>query len=241
MLASTCICSTVPTPKGSISSASVIIPIRFLHCKQTSASAMSATPDRFNVSKTRLQSPRTPASPSSTVGASRVVDSVAKVVDLHKKWQLTTQKGTQYCNAIENIKKGVLDPKQEQDGNPYPANLELYCKNLAILVTILEDVVESLKTLIEQLKVLQALMRDEIVGRSWSLGRTVDALVSISEHWQSELNVRKSISENIGHSVDIPQLALHVATWEQLSNQYENVNLLVKMLSVEFSITIDKE
>ncbi|EAT41464.1 AAEL006900-PA [Aedes aegypti] len=203
---------------------------------------MSATPDRLNVSKTRLQSPRTPASPSAgTVGASRVIDSVTKFIDLHKKWQLTTQKGTQYCNAIENIKKAVLDPKQQQqeDCNPYPANLELYCKNLAILVTILEDVIANLNTMIEQLKVLHLVMKDEVVGRTWSLGKVLDALQSISGHWQSELNVRKLITENIGHSVDIAQLALHVATWEQLSNQHENANLSVKMLSVEFSIPLE--
>ncbi|XP_062551705.1 uncharacterized protein LOC134216966 [Armigeres subalbatus] len=203
---------------------------------------MSATPDRNNVSKTRLQSPRTTASPSgggaTTVGASRVADSVARFADLHKKWQLTTQKGTQYCNAIENIKKGVLDPKQE-DTNPYPPNLELYCKNVAILITILEDVIASLDTMIEQLKVLQAVMMDEIVGKTWNLRKVIDALQSISQHWKSELNVRKAVSENIGHSVELPQLALHVATWEQLSNQNETINLLNKMLSVEFNVPLE--
>ncbi|XP_065081007.1 uncharacterized protein LOC135703656 [Ochlerotatus camptorhynchus] len=201
---------------------------------------MSTTPNRQNVSASRLQSPRTPASPtaaSSTVGASRVADSMVKFADLHKKWQLTVQKGCQYCGAIENIKKGVLESKQ-QDCNPYPANLELYCKNLAILITILEDVLVSLDAMIEQLKVLHVVMKDEVLGRSWNLRKVMDALVSVSENWKSELDVRKSVTENIGHSVGTAELALHVATWEQLSSQNEVVGLLVRMLSTEFNVPL---
>lgn len=153
---------------------------------------MTSTPDRFNTSKGRIQSPRTPLSPS-TVGASRVVDCIRKYVDLHKKWQLTVQKGTQYCTAIENIKKGVLESKQDEP-NPYPDNLQLYCKNLAILNTILEDVVSSLGEMIQQLEVLQVALKENTVGRSWNIRQTLGALHKLFDYFQSELKTRQLIT-----------------------------------------------
>ncbi|KAL9707319.1 hypothetical protein quinque_010837 [Culex quinquefasciatus] len=200
---------------------------------------MSATPDRLNVSKTRLQSPRTPASPSgSTVGASRVSDAVAKFLELFKKWQSTVQKGSQYCNAIESVKKGVLDAGsgKEPEANPYPANLELYCKNLSILNTILEDVLNSAETLVEQLKVLHVLMKEEIVGRSWSLGRVIEGMRSVCGCMRSELEVRRTIAENIGHSINSVELILHVSLWEQLSSRNDASFFIIKMLEVEFKV-----
>uniref|UniRef100_A0A1Q3FB52 Cyclin-dependent kinase 2-interacting protein n=1 Tax=Culex tarsalis TaxID=7177 RepID=A0A1Q3FB52_CULTA len=198
---------------------------------------MSATPDRLNVSKTRIQSPRTPASPSgSTVGASRVSDAALKFLELFKKWQSTVQKGSQYCNAIENVKKGVLDPAgKEPEANPYPANLELYCKNLAILNSILGDVLNSAETTVEQLKVLHVLMKDEVVGRSWNLGKVIEGMQNVCDCMKSELDVKRTIAENIGHSISSTELMLHVSLWDQLSNRNEACYLFLRMLEIEFS------
>uniref|UniRef100_A0A1Q3F705 Cyclin-dependent kinase 2-interacting protein n=1 Tax=Culex tarsalis TaxID=7177 RepID=A0A1Q3F705_CULTA len=198
---------------------------------------MSATPDRLNVSKTRIQSPRTPASPSSsTVGASRVSDAALKFLELFKKWQSTVQKGSQYCNAIENVKKGVLDPAgKEPEANPYPANLELYCKNLAILNSILGDVLNSAETTVEQLKVLHVLMKDEVVGRSWNLGKVIEGMQNVCDCMKSELDVKRTIAENIGHSISSTELMLHVSLWDQLSNRNEACYFFLRMLEMEFS------
>ncbi|XP_058815047.1 uncharacterized protein LOC131678775 [Topomyia yanbarensis] len=199
---------------------------------------MAATPDRLNNSKNRIQSPRTPTSPSdTTVGASRVKDAVEKCIDLYQKWRITTQKGAQYCNAIESIEKGVLEPKAK-NCNPYPANLELYCKNLAILNGILEEVVNDLDMIVQQQQVLELVMKGELVGRSWSMEYVLDALRRILQSFRSELVLRKVVTENIGHGCSVQELALHVAFWEQLSNQNENMNLLVKMLHSELNIPL---
>ncbi|XP_055642095.1 uncharacterized protein LOC129778935 isoform X2 [Toxorhynchites rutilus septentrionalis] len=154
---------------------------------------MAATPDRLNISRGRIQSPRTPSSPSATVGASCVADCVRKYVDLHKKWQITVLKGAQYCSAIENIKKGVLESKEEEP-NPYPDNLQLYCKNLAVLNTILEDVVTSLGNMIQQLRVLQVALKDDTVGKSWNIRQTLVALCKVYEYFQADLITRRRIN-----------------------------------------------
>ncbi|KAL1376000.1 hypothetical protein pipiens_017149 [Culex pipiens pipiens] len=146
--------------------------------------------------------------------------------------------GSQYCNAIESVKKGVLDPGsgKEPKPNPYPANLELYCKNLAILNTILEDVLNSAETLVEQLKVLHVLMKEEIVGRSWSLGRVIEGMRSVCGCMRSELEVRRTIAENIGHSINSVELILHVSLWEQLSSRNDASYFFIEMLEVEFKV-----
>ncbi|XP_058450931.1 uncharacterized protein LOC131430200 [Malaya genurostris] len=201
-------------------------------------SPMASTPDRFNSSNSRLQSPRTTASPSgTTVGASRVRDAVEKFFDLIQKRHITIQKGAQYCNAIESIKKGVLEPKTE-NCNPYPPNLELYCKNLGLLNGILEDVVTDADTIVQQLKVLELVMKDEVVSKSWNLQRVLNTLEQILQSFRSELFLRKVVAENIGHGCTEHELSLHVTFWEQLSNQNEEVQLLLKMLASEFNIAV---
>ncbi|XP_055546487.1 uncharacterized protein LOC129730909 [Wyeomyia smithii] len=198
----------------------------------------NVTPERSNLSKHRLQSPRTPLSPAGvTVGASRVRDAVEKCCDLHKKWQITIRKGMQYCSGIESLKMGIFEA-QTEDKNPYPANLSVYCNNLSVLCGILQDVADELETLIEQMEVLRAAMKDELVGRSWHLGKVLGSLRTILARYKSDLSTRKVVAENIGHSCDRAELALHIAFWEQLASQDEDVDLLVRMLTVEFGLSV---
>ncbi|XP_053696313.1 uncharacterized protein LOC128743712 [Sabethes cyaneus] len=198
----------------------------------------TVTPDRSTLSKSRLQSPRTPLSPAgTTVGAVRVREAIEKFCDLHKKWHNTIRKGTQYCSGIESIKMGILEAQSEEK-NPYPANLKLYCGNLSVLCGILRDVTSDLETLIGQLEVLHIALKDEVIGRSWNLVRVLDSLRTILERYRSEVSLRKVITENIGHACDKTEMTLHVAFWEQLTNQNEDVDLLARMLVVEFGLPV---
>ncbi|XP_055600229.1 uncharacterized protein LOC129749312 [Uranotaenia lowii] len=209
----------------------------FCQCLWLIFSMATATPDRQqSTPKGRPQgkSPRTPSS-ATTVGASRVHDMVRKIVDMYQKWQITVQKGAQYCNAIEGVKKGVLESKGDSV-DPFPANLELYCKNLAILNTILDDVIRDLERSIKKLRLEQTGLDDGVIGRTWNLQKLISVLEDVGGLFKKQLELRKTIAENIGHCITPAELALHVVFWEQLSSQNGYLSVYFEMMKCEFNI-----
>uniref|UniRef100_A0A2M4C089 Uncharacterized protein n=1 Tax=Anopheles marajoara TaxID=58244 RepID=A0A2M4C089_9DIPT len=196
---------------------------------------MNITPERHhNVSK--LKSPRTPTQDSpGTVACLRINEIVASVVEHHRKWKIAVDKGSQFCSAIKNMLTDVL---QSSGQTPYPENVSVYCNKLAILLTILADVLANAQNSVIRLKsFVHVLDGNEIVGTTWNMHRIVRALEAIIVSYRQEIETRKHIIENLAHSLTVDELLLYVCTWNSMMDVERDRELLVKMMMYEFGLT----
>uniref|UniRef100_A0A2M4AY18 Cyclin-dependent kinase 2-interacting protein n=2 Tax=Anopheles triannulatus TaxID=58253 RepID=A0A2M4AY18_9DIPT len=196
---------------------------------------MSITPERHHHT-VRLKSPRTPTQDSpGTVACLRINELVAGVVEHNRKWISAVEKGSQFCSAIKNTLKDTL---QSTGQSPYPENVSVYCNKLAILVTILADVLSNAENSLARLKLLaHVLEENEIVGTTWNMNRIASALEAIVASYKQEIDTRKHISENIAHSLTVEELLLYVCTWNSIMNVERDRELLFRMVMYEFGLT----
>uniref|UniRef100_A0A182S1I1 Uncharacterized protein n=1 Tax=Anopheles funestus TaxID=62324 RepID=A0A182S1I1_ANOFN len=196
---------------------------------------MSATPERESASISRVKSPRTPNSPGN-VASLRIKEAVINIVEHHSKWIQAVEKGTLYCNAIKQIRKNAQQ-RTAPANDPYPENLQLYCKNLMVMVTIMEDIEANALAVKEQVKTLKEFFSDcDTIGSTWNYRRTLNGMERIRASYKKELTFRKCIAENIGHAQTIDQLHLFVTSWNHGIDIARDRELLIKMLKYEFKL-----
>ncbi|XP_050078569.1 uncharacterized protein LOC126565431 [Anopheles maculipalpis] len=198
---------------------------------------MSATPDRQNVPISRVKSPRTPTSPGN-VASLRIEESISTIVEYHRKWIQAVDKGTLYCNAIKQIKKNAAQQQEPSSSDdPYPENLQLYCKNLMVMVSIMEDIEANALTSVDQVKSLKEFFFDcDTIGCTWNYRKILNAVERIIASYKKEILFRKYIAENIGHSQTLDQLFLFVTSWNHGADNARDRELLITMLKYEFQL-----
>ncbi|XP_053666145.1 uncharacterized protein LOC128715289 [Anopheles marshallii] len=196
---------------------------------------MSATPERQSVSISRVKSPRTPTSPEN-VASLRIKEAVTNILEHHRKWIQAAEKGATYCNAIKQIKKSAQQQSSSAN-NPYPENLQIYCKNLMVMISIMEDVEANGFAIIEQVKTLHEFFSEcDTVGCTWNYQRTLNSFERIMASYKKELICRKYIAENIGHTQTIDQLLLLVTGWNHGIDVARDRELFIKMLKIEYKL-----
>ncbi|XP_050082090.1 uncharacterized protein LOC126569198 [Anopheles aquasalis] len=196
---------------------------------------MNITPERLhNIS--RLKSPRTPTQDSAgTVVCLRISEIVASVVEHNRKWKSAVDKGSQFCSAIKNT---LTDTLQSSGQTPYPENVSVYCNKLAILLTILADVLSNAENSVVRLKSFaHVLEENEILGTTWDMLRIVSALEAIVSSYNQEIETRKHIVENFAHSLTVNELLLYVCTWNSMMDVERDRELLFRMMMYEFGLT----
>lgn len=195
---------------------------------------MAITPDRQTVALSRLKSPRTPSSPG-TVASLRVVDAVTCFIDFHRKWSQAVAKGSQFCNAIRNIKNNVF--RTANIAVSYPENLILYCKNLLVMVSIMEDVITNAFNMVVQLKSLKGCFEnDDIVGQTWNFTQTLKTVEMSIISYEKEIITKKYIAENIGHALATEHLDLFVCCWNNAMDVERDRELNIQMMIFEFKL-----
>ncbi|XP_035909421.1 uncharacterized protein LOC118511008 [Anopheles stephensi] len=196
---------------------------------------MSATPDRQSVPLSRVKSPRTPTSPGN-VASLRIEETVSSIVEYHRKWVQAIEKGTLYCNAIKRIRK---DDQQQPSSleDPYPENVQLYCKNLMVMVSIMEDIAANASTMVQQVKSLKEFFSDcDTIGCTWNYRQVLKGIEKILASYKREIIFRKYIAENVGHSYTLDQLFLLVTSWNHCSDIDRDRELLITMMKFEFQL-----
>ncbi|XP_058124348.1 uncharacterized protein LOC131289593 [Anopheles ziemanni] len=195
---------------------------------------MATTPDRQTVALSRLKSPRTPSSPG-TVASLKVVNAVTNFVEFHRKWCQAVAKGLQFCNAIRNIKNNVF--RSANNEVAYPENLILHCKNLIVMVSIMEDVIANAFYMVVQLKSLkESFENDYTIGRTWNFAQTVKTVEMSIVSYEKEITTRKYIAENIGHALSTEHLDLFVSCWNNTMDVERNRELYIHMMFYEFRL-----
>uniref|UniRef100_A0A2M4CW13 Cyclin-dependent kinase 2-interacting protein n=1 Tax=Anopheles darlingi TaxID=43151 RepID=A0A2M4CW13_ANODA len=195
---------------------------------------MNITPERHqNIS--RLKSPKTPTQDSAgTVACLRINAIMTSVVEHNQKWKIAVDKGSQFCSAIKNSLKEIL---QSSAQTPYPENVTVYCNKLAILITILEDALSNVENGVVLLKSFaHAVEGNEIVGTTWNMSRIVSAMEAIFASYKQEIETRKHICENIAHSLTVEELLLYVCTWNSMIDVERDRELLFRMIMYEFGL-----
>uniref|UniRef100_A0A2M3ZAY3 Cyclin-dependent kinase 2-interacting protein n=1 Tax=Anopheles braziliensis TaxID=58242 RepID=A0A2M3ZAY3_9DIPT len=196
---------------------------------------MNISPERLhNISK--LKSPRTPILDTpGTVSYQRIHEIVASVIEHNRKWKSAVDKGSQFCSAIKNILTDIL---QSSGQTPYPENVSVYCNKLAILLTILTDVLSNAQNNVVRLKSYASVLEgNEIIGTTWKMYRIVSALETIEASYKQEIETRKHIIENFAHSLTVDELLLYVCTWNSMMNVERDRELLFRMMMYEFGLT----
>ncbi|XP_035781889.1 uncharacterized protein LOC118461091 [Anopheles albimanus] len=196
---------------------------------------MSITPERLhNIS--RLKSPRTPTQDSpGSVACLRINEIVASVIEHNRKWISAVDKGSQFCSAIKNILTDIL---QSSVQTPYPETVSVYCNKLAILLTILVDVVSNAENSVVRLKSFAHVLEgNENIGTTWNMHRIVSALEAVIVSYKQEIETRKHIIENFAHSLTVDELLLYVCTWNSVMDVERDRELLFRMMMYEFSLT----
>uniref|UniRef100_A0A182N8T1 Uncharacterized protein n=1 Tax=Anopheles dirus TaxID=7168 RepID=A0A182N8T1_9DIPT len=196
----------------------------------------SVTPERQNVSISRLKSPRTPTSPGN-VASLRIETAAASIAECHQKWLQAAEKGSQYCNAVKNIKRNIQQQTAPSDRHPYPENLQLYCKNLLVMVSIMEDVAANADTVLAQVKSLHEFFTEhDTIGYTWNYRQILTTIQRITLSYKKEIDSRKYVAENIGHVLSSDQLSLFVTSWNNGIDVERDRELLIKMMIFEFKL-----
>ncbi|XP_040166984.1 uncharacterized protein LOC120902356 isoform X1 [Anopheles arabiensis] len=198
---------------------------------------MSATPDRQSITSYKLKSPRTPTSPGN-VATLRIQEAIASIIELHQKWIQAADKGISYCNAIRNTKKNILPQSATTDPDPYPENLQLYCKNLMVMVTIMEDVKTNALVAMAKIKSLNEFFaHHDVIGCTWNYRKTLDAVEQIISSYTREINLRKFVAEQIGHSTTLDHLTYVAISWNHGIDIERERESIIRMMSFEYKFT----
>ena len=155
------------------------------------------------------------------------------LIDKHEKWKAAQKRGTALCYSIENIKKKALEGNEK-----YPDDLEKFCRNLATITSIFEDISADAKISVAQMDKLKLLVRDkhEILFITWTFDNFLDTVLKICDAYEKEFEIKKIVMANIGHSKSKSELVLHTSVWEYPNFVNSNIDVLVKELCIELDI-----
>lgn len=134
-----------------------------------------------------------PITPESSVNLHQRLETILKeILVWHEKWHAAHRRGISLCSSIEAIKRRVIDQK-EKDKNTdlYPIEeLQIYCNNLAVIMTIFEDVISNVKFYEKQLLALVQTDETRILFKSWQIRRFLDVIQKVSIAYEMEYKIK---------------------------------------------------
>lgn len=145
-------------------------------CKITNQIAQINKQPNQHISTVNTYSPQSIKSPGKDYGINeRIEVGREKLLSGYERWKLAEANGSQCLQIIHNIKEKT----RRSNESPYPSELEIYCTKLAMVKTVLGEVVKSVTE-----------VKKEISG-------SISILESISDH--EELKHRLKTVEKFLH------------------------------------------
>lgn len=136
-----------------------------------------------------ISSPTTYKSPGKDYGINERIElGKEKIISGYDRWKLAETNGAQYVNLIHNSKE-----KSRRAGEtPYPSELETYCKKLAAVKTVFEDVIKSAeefrKEIFGSINILESMKdNEELKYRLLMVEQFLDSLIQL---YNSSLNLK---------------------------------------------------
>lgn len=136
-----------------------------------------------------VRSPSTIKSPGKDYGINeRIETSREKLIQTSERWNLADSNGLQCINIIHNLKEKSSD-------NPYPAELEVYCKKLVVVKTVFEDVIKAAaafrKEMVGSIAILESMKDNEdLKAKLNTIKNFLDVLIEL---YESSLQMKQFI------------------------------------------------
>lgn len=188
---------------------------------------------------------------SDNIGIRQRLKAIAKTfVENHRKWDAAHRRGITLCRSIEKCKSHTIKTFNDNDTNAadktlYPMDLKAICDKLLVITTIFEDVRnsanESRRQVISFVKLgsTNVFAESSLVFRTWNCTTLQNAVDKICDAYEREHEMKVKVMENIAHSRNDDELAMHLAVWEYQTHVNSNVEILFKALITEADIELD--
>lgn len=124
----------------------------------------------------------------------------------------------------------------------YPPELKLICDKLQIITTIFQDIrnsaEESRRQIVSFIKLGTATVFADspLVFRTWNCQALERAIEKICTAYEHEYRMKITVMENIAHSRDDNELAMHLAVWEYQAHVTADVDILFNALALEADV-----
>lgn len=176
------------------------------------------------------------------------------MVENHIKWDAAHRRGIVLCKSIEKCKSNAIksfnnvalsiDSSNDTDEQRslYPPELKTICDKLQIITTIFQDIrnsaEESRRQIVSFIKLGAATVFADspLIFRTWKCQTFERAVEKICAAYENEYKMKVTVMENIAHSRDDNELALHLAMWEYQTYVTNDVDVLFKALELEADV-----
>lgn len=138
----------------------------------------------------------------------------------------------------------TIDSQDDTDEQKtlYPPELKTICDKLQIITTIFQDIRnsadESRRQIVSFIKLGAATVFADspLIFRTWNCEAFERAIEKMCTAYEHEYKMKVAVMENIAHSRDDTELALHLAVWEYQTHVTADVDILFKALALEADV-----
>lgn len=191
---------------------------------------------------------------SDNIGIRQRLKAIAKtLIENHTKWDAAHRRGIVLCKSIEKCKSHSIKSFSDaatistawNDTTPatlYPPELKPICDKLQIITTIFQDILnsaqESRRQIISFIRLGSATVFENspLILRTWNCQALEQAIEKICTAYEHDYKMKVTVMENIAHSRDDNELAMHLAVWEYQTYVTADVDVLFKALTLETEI-----
>lgn len=187
---------------------------------------------------------------SDTIGIRQRFKEIARtLIENHAKWNAAHRRGMALCKSVEKCKTRAINSLIDTDLDLnaqitlYPPELKSICEKLQTVTAIFQDIQHSahearrqILSLLE-LSAATTMYADRLlVFRTWNSHAFTGAIAKICTAYGHECKMKGTAMQNLAHSRDCDELAMHLAVWEYQTYAAADVDILFKALAVETDI-----
>ena len=121
----------------------------------------------------------------------RIETGKEKIISGFDRWKLAEANGFQCVEIISKLK----EKSQRSDDNPYPSELESYCKKLEIVRSVFEDIIKSAgnfrKEIVGSIDILETMNdNEELKLKMLKIQKFLDKLINL---YESSLKIKQFV------------------------------------------------
>lgn len=174
------------------------------------------------------------------------------LLENQRKWDAAHRRGITLCRSIEKCKLHAIKTFNDtntidDDRTLYPMELKAICDKLNVITTIFEDIrnsaYESQRQIVSfiNLGMTNIFADSMLVFRTWNCSTLQQSIVKICDSYEHEYKMKVKVMENIAHSRNVDELALHLAVWEYQTYVNTDIEMLFKALRIEADVESDEK
>lgn len=187
------------------------------------------------------------------IGIRQRLKAIAKtLVENQRKWDAAHRRGITLCRSIEKCKLHAIKTFNDTntidtDRTLYPMELKAICDKLHVITTIFEDIrnsaYESRRQIVSFIKLgmTNVFAESALVFRTWNCSTIQQSIDKICDSYDHEYEMKVNVMENVAHSRNEDELAMHLAVWEYQTYVNVDIEMLFEALKIEADIEPDEK